>query len=105
MSALEETIAAPIALDGGSQYLIDRIITNRFACREFCDSSGVFSTLLSVSRNRISKPAPTNLPRTTRSSVLQSCGISIGYSKVQTKAQLMRRAEVNEFASFAGFDK
>ena len=33
------------------------------------------------------------------------CGISIGSAKDQTKGRLMPRAEVMEFASFAGFDE
>jgi len=51
--ALEEAIAAPIVLDGGSQYLIDRIITTRFACREFCDravSRRTIEEILQVAR-------------------------------------------------------
>jgi nitroreductase len=33
------------------------------------------------------------------------CGISIGSAKDQTKGRLMPRAELMEFASFAGFDE
>lgn len=33
------------------------------------------------------------------------CGISIGCAKSETKARLMPRADVAEFASFAGFEK